>query len=90
MTTPQILISGILVLAMIMFGWGKYRYDLVAMRQRSGLCRFWQCRSHHGCSSTDYFNGFEKRRGCRYARFAYQPCREKPLASVVTDALGFR
>jgi len=31
MTTPQILISGILILAMVMFGWGKYRYDLVAM-----------------------------------------------------------
>ncbi len=31
MTTPQILISGILILAMLMFGWGKYRYDLVAM-----------------------------------------------------------
>jgi len=31
MTTPQILISLILVLAMVMFGWGKYRYDLVAM-----------------------------------------------------------
>ena len=31
MTTPQILISGILVLAMVMFGWGRYRYDLVAM-----------------------------------------------------------
>ena len=31
MTTPQILISGILVLAMVMFGWGKFRYDLVAM-----------------------------------------------------------
>lgn len=31
MTTPQILISLILVLSMVMFGWGKYRYDLVAM-----------------------------------------------------------
>jgi len=31
MTTPQILISGILLLAMVMFGWGKFRYDLVAM-----------------------------------------------------------
>lgn len=31
MTTPQILISGILILAMVMFGWGKFRYDLVAM-----------------------------------------------------------
>ena len=31
MTTPQILISLVLVLSMVMFGWGKYRYDLVAM-----------------------------------------------------------
>ncbi len=31
MTTPQILISMVLVLSMVMFGWGKYRYDLVAM-----------------------------------------------------------
>ncbi len=31
MTTEQIIISGILFLAMLMFGWGKWRYDLVAM-----------------------------------------------------------
>lgn len=31
MTTPQIIISLILLLAMVMFGWGKWRYDLVAM-----------------------------------------------------------
>ena len=31
MTTEQILISAILVLAMLMFGWGRWRYDLVAM-----------------------------------------------------------
>ena len=31
MTTDQLLISGILFLAMVMFGWGKFRYDLVAM-----------------------------------------------------------
>ncbi|MBX2824957.1 MAG: SLC13 family permease [Gammaproteobacteria bacterium] len=31
MTQQQILISGILFLAMLMFGWGKWRYDLVAM-----------------------------------------------------------
>jgi len=31
MTTEQIIISVILVLAMLMFGWGKWRYDLVAM-----------------------------------------------------------
>jgi di/tricarboxylate transporter len=31
MTTQQLIISGILVLAMLMFGWGKWRYDLVAM-----------------------------------------------------------
>ncbi len=31
MTTEQILISAILVVAMLMFGWGRWRYDLVAM-----------------------------------------------------------
>jgi len=31
MTTEQIIISAILVLAMLMFGWGRWRYDLVAM-----------------------------------------------------------
>ena len=31
MTTEQILISAILGFAMLMFGWGKWRYDLVAM-----------------------------------------------------------
>jgi len=31
MTTEQILISIILFLAMLMFGWGRWRYDLVAM-----------------------------------------------------------
>jgi len=31
MTTDQILISCILGLAMVMFGWGRWRYDLVAM-----------------------------------------------------------
>ena len=31
MTTEQILISAVLVLAMLMFGWGRWRYDLVAM-----------------------------------------------------------
>ncbi len=31
MTTQQLIISGILVLAMLMFGWGRWRYDLVAM-----------------------------------------------------------
>ena len=31
MTTPQLLISGILLLAMLSFVWGRWRYDLVAM-----------------------------------------------------------
>lgn len=31
MTTEQILISAILAIAMLMFGWGRWRYDLVAM-----------------------------------------------------------
>ncbi len=31
MTTEQIIISAILFMAMLMFGWGKWRYDLVAM-----------------------------------------------------------
>jgi len=31
MSTPQILISVILVLTMLLFGWGRYRHDLVAM-----------------------------------------------------------
>jgi len=31
MTTEQILISAILCVAMLMFGWGRWRYDLVAM-----------------------------------------------------------
>ncbi len=31
MSTPQLLISGILFLAMVSFVWGKWRYDLVAM-----------------------------------------------------------
>ncbi|MBX2882573.1 MAG: SLC13 family permease [Granulosicoccus sp.] len=31
MTQQQLLISGILFLAMLMFGWGRWRYDLVAM-----------------------------------------------------------
>ena len=31
MTTEQIIISVILFMAMLMFGWGKWRYDLVAM-----------------------------------------------------------
>ncbi|MEE9334959.1 MAG: SLC13 family permease [Granulosicoccaceae bacterium] len=31
MTTEQIIISAILLMAMLMFGWGKWRYDLVAM-----------------------------------------------------------
>jgi len=31
MTSEQYAISGILVLAMLMFGWGRWRYDLVAM-----------------------------------------------------------
>ena len=31
MTTEQILISAILAVAMLMFGWGRWRYDLVAM-----------------------------------------------------------
>jgi len=31
LTQEQLLISGILFLAMVMFGWGKWRYDLVAM-----------------------------------------------------------
>ncbi len=31
MTTEQILISAVLCMAMLMFGWGRWRYDLVAM-----------------------------------------------------------
>ncbi|MBX2838567.1 MAG: SLC13 family permease [Gammaproteobacteria bacterium] len=31
MSNPQLAISGILVLTMFMFGWGRWRYDLVAM-----------------------------------------------------------
>ncbi|MEE9321248.1 MAG: SLC13 family permease [Granulosicoccus sp.] len=31
MSTPQILISVILALTMLLFGWGRYRHDLVAM-----------------------------------------------------------
>jgi len=31
MTTDQLLISGILFLTMLLFGWGRWRYDLVAM-----------------------------------------------------------
>ncbi len=31
MTTEQILISAVLCIAMLMFGWGRWRYDLVAM-----------------------------------------------------------
>lgn len=31
MTKPQLLISGVLVLTLVMFAWGKWRHDLVAM-----------------------------------------------------------
>ncbi len=31
MSNPQVLISGILILALVMFAWGKWRHDLVAM-----------------------------------------------------------
>lgn len=31
MTTDQILISGLLILVLIMFAWGRWRYDIVAM-----------------------------------------------------------
>ncbi len=52
MTTEQLLISGILVVAMLMFGWGRWRYDLVAM---SALIA---CILFRLVDADDAFNGF--------------------------------
>ena len=75
MTQEQIAISVVLVATMLLFGWGRWRYDLVAMfalvscvllrliDPAGRLYRVWPSSGHNGGGGTDHQRSLEER-GC--------------------------